>query len=103
MTTRIQQDGGAAGEAGEAVGGVLAWIAEQASGIWNAIGPGVGDFIGGVLRGAGLENASGIELIAVGVGGVLLIAAARALFDARPFSAVVTGAIGAAAIAWGVA
>lgn len=98
----IQSDDTAA-QAGEAIGGVLAWLADAANGLWESIGPTASHFIGGVLRGAGLDQASTLELIMVGVGVLLLLAGLRALLDARPFSALITAAIGAAAIAWAIA
>lgn len=101
MTTWTQSE--TAGDAGEAVGGVLAWIANTASDVWGSIGPTVGAFVDGVLRGAGLGEATTIELIAVAIGIVLIIGAGRAVFDGRILSAAISGAIGAALIAWAVA
>jgi len=101
VTSWVQSE--TAGDAGEAVGGILAWIANAASDVWNAIGPTIGSFVEGVLRGAGLGDATTLELIAVGIGAVLVIGAGRAVFDGRVVSALIAGAMGAALIAWAAA
>jgi len=98
VTNWVQSE--TAGDAGEAVGGVLAWIGNAASAVWGAIGPTVGSFVEGVLRGAGLGDASIAELIAVAIGVVLIIGAGRAVFDGRIVSAAISGLIGASLIAW---
>ncbi|MEM6491760.1 MAG: hypothetical protein AAF684_07680 [Pseudomonadota bacterium] len=98
MSAAVETD--PAGDVGEAVGGVLAWIADAAYSVWSANGPTAWSFVDGVLRGAGLGDATTLELVAVGGGALLIIGAGRAVFDGRIVSAVVSGAIGAALIAW---
>lgn len=101
--TQLQQDAGPVGDAGEAVGGAIAWIAETAQALWRSIGPTVGEFIDGVARGAGLQDASALDLLVLGVGAILLLSGVKAIIDARPLSGVITGGLGLAGIAWVVA
>ncbi|GAB6053358.1 hypothetical protein JCM17960_21780 [Magnetospira thiophila] len=81
---------------GEMVGNVIAWLSSIGGGIAEAFD----DFLSGVARGSGLEGAGWGTWLVVIIGVLLLGMTARRVMEKEFFSALVTGVIGLALIAW---
>jgi hypothetical protein len=62
---------------GEALGQVIAWVADLAGAVWDRIGSAIGDFFAGLARGAGLEDAGIFAWVLLVLGILLVLSAIR--------------------------
>ena len=91
-----------AGEAGEALGGLIGAVGGALSEFWGAIGPTVGAFFDGVARGAGLQDASWIAWAALILGALAVLKGVRSVIDGAILSGAIIGLIGVALAAWAI-
>ena len=95
-SVQSQPDPGNAGRAGEEVGKALTGVAE----LFGEFAPTVGEFLDGIARGAGLENAGILQWGGLGLGALLLLGALRNLLTGGFITAVVEGILGLAIIGY---
>ncbi|KZD12253.1 hypothetical protein [Oceanibaculum pacificum] len=87
-------------DAGEAVGNILAWIADLVLGVLGSLGAVFSDFFGGVADGAGMSDASLFSWVLLGLGALFLIGAIQSLLKASIVGGIVQLVIAAFLIGW---